>query len=459
MTSWLYSRVLIGSILVIFCQVVAAEPYVITFSKSNSAVLQVYQQPALSTESSTRIEEKLVGGESSQCRAYGRRSSTSAIVDAQLLAHREDGVSFSMLNNSNANGGHFRTCAQCLGGNCIGVFGNDTNSSVNASSEAVVGIKFDNSAMGDNYIVDIGTSSAGTELTVTDQIGNSIAEIPEIKNSYILKGDPNAMFYVKTKLASKVENGGGCCIASLTKSVRVDVNLKKAPLLFSKQKMTPYIIGGVQTSSYKNVGAILLNGRLHCTGTIIGPKTILTAAHCFYGYESQSKDFSFVIGPNIVQTSFGPKKVVSYVYPTGEDGYSFNRVSLEDDIALAYLESPSDIKPMLLHNGSPSWESILENKVNLTFVGFGFDKVDDELVASGIKREGSWHVDIMENRRVAFSVEGKNTCKGDSGGPAFLSENSKIMQVAVTSGGDTLCTMGYETRVDAYKSWLANKIQ
>ena len=81
------------------------------------------------------------------------------------------------------------------------------------------------------------------------------------------------------------------------------------------------------------------------------------------------------------------------------------------------------------------------------------------MTSPGIKREAPWAIQQVENRRVAFKVPGKNTCKGDSGGPAFLIVNAQLVQMAITSGGDSDCTTGFETRVDAYQSWVTGKVQ
>jgi secreted trypsin-like serine protease len=243
-------------------------------------------------------------------------------------------------------------------------------------------------------------------------------------------------------------------------SARVDIAVSKAPILSSLGKVEPFIKGGEQTTAYKTVGALLLDGRLHCTGTLIGDKTVLTAAHCLHGYEKQKDKMTFVIGANLLQPTTGPVRISDMAYPTvASTGYLFNPKTLEDDIGLIYLDASVPIKPFGLHKGSPTWDEILNKQVNLIFVGFGYDVIEDQKVGAGIKREAAWWINGVQNRRVTFHVDGRNTCKGDSGGPAFLKLGGVLVQVAVTSGGDGDCATGFDTRIDTFLPWLDGKVK
>jgi secreted trypsin-like serine protease len=163
---------------------------------------------------------------------------------------------------------------------------------------------------------------------------------------------------------------------------------------------------------------------------------------------------------NVLQPDGAPVAVIDFTYPKGvPSGFSYNPKTYEDDIGLVYLKQPVKTKPVPLHGGSPTWEDINAKRLSLTFVGFGYDVVDEQKFGSGIKREASWSIDAVENRRVLFRVPGKNTCKGDSGGPAFYPIAGKRVQLAVTSGGDPDCTTGFETRVDVFLPWLEGQIR
>ena len=220
------------------------------------------------------------------------------------------------------------------------------------------------------------------------------------------------------------------------------------------------IRGGKETDDYKNVAAILLNGKLHCTGTLIGAKTILTAAHCLYRRENQEKDMLVVFGSNPFQPTRGPYRVASLAYPKDpSSGFFFNPDTKADDIGVVYLEHPlTALTVTRLHHGMPSWQTILEEGRNLVFVGYGYDVIEDQPIGAGIKRDAVWPINKVESRRVDFRVPGRNTCVGDSGGPAYIIVSGGLIQVGITSGGDHSCTYGFETRVDAMLPWLKGRV-
>ncbi len=437
------------------------KPFQLIVTHKNFATVEAHGASPIQKNSSDNVSIKVDGTEKSECRDYGRSSAAEANADVKVLRQSDASVSLSLTSIASAFGGHYRTCASCFNNNCIGIFGNDTIGKSSATAETVVTIEFNKEYPETDYLLKISNSSANSTpaMKLTDELDKEIPLRAEGDQPQVLHGKPGALYYLSIKLPISAVNKGGCCDDKKNSSSLIDISVLKAPILDVLGKIQPYIIGGEETKSYKNVGAILINGRLHCTGTVVGKKTILTAAHCLHGYEDQIDGMSFLLGYNLLQPEFGPVKIERFKYPKGiVSGFKFNPKTLEDDIGLVYLQNSLDVKASTLHLGEPAWYKILENKDNLIFVGFGYDVIDNQKVGSGIKREAAWTINGISNRRVTFNVPNRNTCKGDSGGPAFIISSRSLIQVGITSGGDPECTLGFETRIDAFSGWLQGKI-
>ena len=58
-----------------------------------------------------------------------------------------------------------------------------------------------------------------------------------------------------------------------------------------------YTVGGNTETGHPAAGALMYNGEQSCTGTLIAPKVVLTAAHCLVDFGS-ALGHSFYLGNN-----------------------------------------------------------------------------------------------------------------------------------------------------------------
>ncbi|MEO0815081.1 MAG: trypsin-like serine protease [Myxococcota bacterium] len=204
------------------------------------------------------------------------------------------------------------------------------------------------------------------------------------------------------------------------------------------------IVGGRSFDGLPAVGAIARADGVHwCTGTLVAPRAVITAAHCLYGREQAGLEFR--VGPVSGLSNERIKAARLVPHPFYRPG-SFNY-----DIGIMVLERDASVEPMSIAGElSAEWEGR-----ELFFVGYG---ITDGVTRQGAGRKRSVVMPIAEIRsdRYVYSTEGKNTCTGDSGGPAFWqSAERDWLLTGVVSHGDGPCVeWGVNTRADVYRSFL-----
>lgn len=221
------------------------------------------------------------------------------------------------------------------------------------------------------------------------------------------------------------------------------------------------VINGTPTMAgqYPAVGALVVDLQPTCSGTLITPNAVLTAAHCldplFIG--DSIPGFTRVLDANLV----GPADVTA-----GAMAIQHPDFDLESEMEPS-LGQWNDIGVLILSADVPGAElAILPDPaeamellpgISLDLVGYGLTSNDSFDV--GVKHHGSAKLVQAVQHELFISEPGEQqNCNGDSGGPAFaeLSGGTRIVGT-VSRAPDTnpVCDHGgIDTRVDAYLDWI-----
>jgi len=189
------------------------------------------------------------------------------------------------------------------------------------------------------------------------------------------------------------------------------------------------IVNGAECST-TNTPVVLLNlkdadGQQlgSCSGTIIAPRAILTAAHCLPGTTASIKIF-LGTGAEIVAKSFAPHP--SY---RDSDNTSF-------DVGVVLTADDLGRAPMALLLSRDA-------RVGETAVIAGWGKDQTQIAAT--LRAGSAIITVVSSLtlQTQFTNNLSSTCQGDSGGPLLLSEGGVWSIGGVISANSTLaCSFG-----------------
>lgn len=215
------------------------------------------------------------------------------------------------------------------------------------------------------------------------------------------------------------------------------------------------IIGGT-LSTRENVVAVtaIFNKETtaFCTGTVIAPTIVLTAAHCVVPPRKGAEVEVLVSFGNVLDddglgfnVTYTTRTFIHPMYETHSengDGY---------DMAVIELPEPIRVKPAKLNT-----RPLPKDLATVIQHGFGRDKDG----ATGTKRLIVADVNEISEREFGAGWSGNQVCKGDSGGPSFASfggQNDVLVGVHSWGPGSLFgaCRRsGFDARVDTSIDFL-----
>jgi hypothetical protein len=239
------------------------------------------------------------------------------------------------------------------------------------------------------------------------------------------------------------------------------------PQTASLETCSTAIVGGKTELGWPAVGALVQQfpdgyAGSFCSGTLIAPTWVLTAAHCLYGGDIKAKYAGFLVGTNANPTwnYSGPSNGVVHPAKAFHIHPGYKGSTNENDIALMELYAPVEGVDPLFINTLAIQKSIIGEQV--FFVGFGASNgyTGD---GSGLKRSGTMNAGFYRPQQIGVYYDGTGICFGDSGGPGFLKVNNTWAIIGVNSsvaapeGQDPCTSMAFITRTDTYMGWIADK--
>jgi MYXO-CTERM domain-containing protein len=245
-------------------------------------------------------------------------------------------------------------------------------------------------------------------------------------------------------MAARGTTGGiaACTIALLAGCQGVEVGVGAAPLVGGVAAPDDHAVVLIETLEAGEV----VSG---CTGTLVAPDLVLTAAHCL-PRAGQSQRVHFGSRAFDDPAALGDRAVVASEAAPGwtgdhERGHDLAMLRLAAPAPAGVAPLPVAATGLELHRGMP-----------VRLVGFGLTLVDDEPFE---RRSADTTLGFVSETIVfagALGGGGPQICDGDSGGPILAVIDGIETVVAVASFSDPLCrSSSGGSRIDADLGFLA----
>jgi secreted trypsin-like serine protease len=213
------------------------------------------------------------------------------------------------------------------------------------------------------------------------------------------------------------------------------------------------IVGGIATADYRDCVAIGSADDWCCTGTLVAPNVVVTAGHCHE--ECAERVF---VGDNVEELAAGTVIEVADAvrHPDYDD------TALSNDLTVLILAKDADVTPRPIAEADA-----LDAAQTVRLAGYGNTDVDS-MGGYGLRRmvdvplasnDPKFGADADKEFVAGAPFLDRDSCNGDSGGPAYVHSGGRWYLVGATSRATDSAIRrcgdgGIYMRVQVFEEWI-----